>query len=754
MLNESRKINQDFNDHTNTYFHAQSLANFNPPTGSGELVWERHQRKLRLAFNQVSSVFEPTEPWEFPGSAYPKDLQLPFKVSFVSPRTLRLQFATKEHGITGADSLMLTGAVPEDDSWLVKKTDQYVHYHSEFGSVKITFDPWSVAIYDGEEKLLTKSQIMEDTKCLINSRPQPFSIARRSEDFNRRIAANFSLSPNEQIFGCGESFTRLNKRGQLIHLEVDGAHGVQSQEMYKPIPMFLSSAGYGMFVHTSTPVTLDLGHTYDGANVIYTAADTLDLFIFIGSYKDILQEYTALTGRSPMPPLWTFGLWMSRISYNSQAEVDEVSENLREYKIPCDVIHVDTGWFEHDWLCDFEFSKTRFPDPAAMIANLHEQGFKISLWQLPYFTPTNKLFAEIVKEGYAVKDPEGNLPTQDAILDFSNPEAVSWYQGKLERLLKLGVDAIKVDFGEAAPYHGQYASGKSGLSEHNLYPLRYNQVVADITKEVHGNGFIWARSAWAGSQRYPTHWGGDAENTNSAMASTLRAGLSLGLSGFSFWSHDIGGFTRQAPRELYRRWLPFGMLTSHSRCHGAPPKEPWAYDQEFVDEFRRAVELKYKLLPYIYTQAKLCSENGYPMLRPLFFEFPQDNTAHHIEDQYMFGEDILVAPFITDDSTRTVYLPEGKWIDYQTEKVYQGGQWYELGEEKIPIVIMVRDSSVIPHIALAQSTKFLDWSQIEYKIYATTSATVSGKIYRPGDQQINKFSLDPKDGKISFHSGT
>ena len=258
-----------------------------------------------------------------------------------------------------------------------------------------------------------------------------------------------------------------------------------------------------------------------------------------------------------------------------------------------------------------------------------------------------------------VKNANGGMPYEDAVLDFSNPQTVAWYQDKLAGLLKMGVGAIKVDFGEAAPLNGFYASGKGGLYEHNLYPLRYNKTVADVTAKVNNEHIIWARSAWAGSQRYPIHWGGDAANTDIGMQGTLRGGLSLGLSGFSFWSHDIGGFVQKTPEELYRRWLPFGFLTSHSRAHGAPPKEPWLYNESFTKAFRESAEMKYKLMPYVYAQAKNCTEKGLPMVRALFVEFPDDPGAWLVEDQYMFGNDIMVAPMMENGSQRNVYLLQG-----------------------------------------------------------------------------------------------
>ena len=303
------------------------------------------------------------------------------------------------------------------------------------------------------------------------------------------------------------------------------------------------------------------------------------------------------------------------------------------------------------------------------------------------------------------------MPFEDAVLDFSNPETVAWYQDKLAGLLKMGVGAIKVDFGEGAPLEGFYASGRSGLYEHNLYPLRYNKAVSDITREVKGESIMWARSAWAGSQRYPLHWGGDASNTDIGMAATLRCGLSFGLSGFSFWSHDMGGFVQSTPENLYRRWLPFGFLSSHTRAHGAPPTEPWLYNESFTDAFRAAAEMKYKLMPYIISEAKKCVSTGLPMVRALLVEYPEDPAVWQLDDEYLFGTDILVAPMMTDAKDRAVYLPEGKWVDYQSGKTYTGG-WQTIPEGEIPCVILVRKGAVIPHIPLAKSTSEMDWSKV------------------------------------------
>lgn len=713
ILNGPVDVSMDFQSPDNSYFIASALQSFNAKTKSGILECKRHARKVRMCINQMSMPFEETAPWEFP-QEYEADLHLPISIGFVNSRVIRLNIAARESVSPDQPSMMLVKRPEEDDSWTVSNRDSSCTYESEFGKVEVQYDPFNICIFDKNGNLLTKTLNIKDTKNLENGEPTPFSVVRRNSDMKRRIAASFSLSPDEKLFGCGESFTRLNKRGQKLVLYTTDAMGVQSREMYKPIPFFMSSNGYGMFVHTSAPLTFDFGNSYDAANMIFVGDTQLELYIFIGNPKEILSEYTNLTGRSSMPPLWSFGLWMSRISYFSEKEVKEVATKLRNNRIPCDVLHLDTGWFETEWRCNYQFSESRFENPKNMIKELKENGFHISLWQLPYFTPTNEMYREAIQKGYVVLDGDGELPTEDAIIDFSNPEAVKWYQGLLKTLLELGVEVIKADFGEAAPLKGCYYSGRTGFYEHNLYPLRYNKAVSEITKEVTGNAIIWGRSAWTGSQRYPLHWGGDAENTDCGMAATLRAGLSLGLCGFSFWSHDIGGFVQKSPEELYLRWLAFGMMTSHSRCHGAPPKEPWMYGEEFMDSFREIVEMKYRLMPYIMEQAKICAEKGFPMMRTLFFEFPEDLTSWMIEDEYLFGSDLLVAPLLQENKKeRAVYLPFGLWTDYQTGKKYEGEKWHKISQGKVPIVILVRENAVIPQVEVAQCTSMIDWNTVK-----------------------------------------
>lgn len=716
LLDQSVDVSRDFSDFTNTYFFVDSLTSFDIKTGKGTVVWKRQQLMPRQAFNANTYLHQPLKSLDFPNTAYPQDPELGFSIEPVNARTLRFRMHTSPVTPEWPDSLspMLAGPVAVNaKDWKVTKVGKDIVYSSAYGKLVIKADPWRLIMYDKEGNELTRSRVWSDNDSTQIKVP-PFSFIKRGSDNSRSINPVFSIQPMERIFGFGEAPGPLNKVGQKLNLFVTDPQGPESPDMYKPIPFFFSNLGYGAFIHTAAPLTVDVGQSYIGANKLFMKDEDLDMFLFWGTPKEILSEYTALSGRPEMPPLWSFGTWMSRISYFTEDEGREVAKQLRANRIPADVIHFDTGWFDVDWQCDYEFSPARFKDPAKMIKDLDKDGFKICLWQLPYFVPGNKYFKTLVDEGMAVRNGRGTLPYEDAVLDFTNPKTVKWYQDQLGKLLEMGVGAIKVDFGEAAPLDGIYANGRSGLYEHNLYPVRYNKAVADITKKVKGDNIIWARSAWSGSQRYPLHWGGDAASTNTGMLGTLHAGLSLGMSGFSFWSHDMGGFVTSTPEELYRRWLPMGFLTSHTRAHGAPPTEPWLYNKEFTDYFRKCAEMKYSLMPYIEKEAEECAANGWPMFRALQVEFPEDPGVWQIEDEYMFGKDFLVAPLLTQTKKRSVYLPAGQeWVNYQSGKTYAPG-WHTLTSEgELDCIIMVRKGAEIPTVKPALSTSRIDKSTLK-----------------------------------------
>ena len=738
LQSQAIDVSADFADLANTYFLADSLNSFNTANGTGTVKWDRYRLSPRQAFNLNGTWPVKLQMLDFPDPAYDNDPALKLQVRLISPRTVRVTMLTTPVEMKEDDNddpMFVSAPKCDNTGWSVKESADAISYKSEFGEIEIKKYPWRLVIKDKDGKVLTQTRHIADNDS-SQVKLLPFNFIKRGQDNSRSVNPVFTLAPGEKIFGCGESFTSLNKVGQKVHLTVTDPQGPETDQMYKPVPFFMSNRGYGVFMHTSAPATCDFGSSYIGADRIFMKDEKMDFFFFIGEPKEILDEYTNITGKSPMLPLWSFGTWMSRISYFTQDEGLDVAKQLRANKIPADVIHFDTGWFGVDWQCDYEFSKDRFADPVAMLKTLKDKNFHTCLWQLPYFTPKNALFSEIIEKGLNVRNDAGGMPYEDAVLDFSNPEAVKWYQGHIAHLLSEGVATIKCDFGEAAPLGGLYHSGKTGLYEHNLYPLRYNKALWEVINRETGEGIIWARSAWAGSQRYALHWGGDAATTNTGMLGDLRGGLSFGLSGFSFWSHDIGGFVTASPEEIYRRWLPFGFLSSHSRAHGAPPTEPWLISKDFTDAFRACAEMKYKLMPYVYAQAKDCSNRGLPMVRALFIEFPGDPGAWNVEDEYMFGSQILVAPLLESGTERTCYLPKGKWIDYQTGKVYDGG-YQTIKAGKIPCVILVRDGSLIPHVPVAQSTAEIKWDKMELKAYKASAKKCSGLVYKPGDKDVS-----------------
>ena len=730
-----KDMSTDFYDLSNTYFFADSLVSFDAAKGEGLVQWKRYRMSPRQAFNLNGYWPVRMQMLDFPDAAYDNDPNLQIRIEWITPRTARIRMLT-------------TPVIPKDndqndvmfcDAFKAKKGDRGTTINkSPYGSIEIQPYPFRIVIKDAKGKILTQTRHIIDNDS-TQVKLLPFSFIKRGSDNSRSIAPVFSLAPGERIYGCGESFTSLNKVGQKVHLFVTDPQGPETDGQYKPVPFYFSNRGYGIFMHTSAPVTCDFGASYIGAQRLFMADEQMDFFVFFGSPKDILYEYTEITGKSPMLPLWTFGTWMSRITYFSQAEGLDIAHQLRAHKIPSDVIHFDTGWFGTDWQCDYEFAHDRFPDPVGMLKQLKNDGFHTCLWQLPYFTPKNRFFSEIIQQGLHVRNADGGMPVEDAILDFSNPQTVAWYQQMIAGLLRQGVSTIKCDFGEAAPYNGFYHSGRGGLYEHNLYPLRYNKALWEVVEREHPDeGVIWARSAWAGSQRYALHWGGDAATNNIGMLGDLRGGLSFGLSGFSFWSHDMGGFVTASPEDIYRRWLPFGFLSSHTRAHGAPPTEPWLISESFTKAFRDCAEMKYKLMPYVYAQAKDCSERGLPMVRALLVEFPDDPGAWLVEDEYMFGSQMLVAPLLESGNSRTVYLPHGQWIDYQTGRIYASG-YQTIQAGSIPAIILVRDGSVIPHAPLAQRTDQIRWDKLELRTYKAKAKKCTGLLFKPGDQKVQQI---------------
>ena len=525
---------------------------------------------------------------------------------------------------------------------------------------------------------------------------------------NERATISFKCTPNECFVGTGERFRKMDLSGQTFQLKNQDGQGVNNRRCYKNIPFFMSSRMYGCFYHTSDYCKLSLAdHSTRSVQFLNDHA-TLDVFLIGGkSPEQILHSYRMLTGFPQMPPLWSFGIWMSRMTYFSADEVNEICDRLRKEHYPCDVIHLDTGWFRTDWLCEWKFNPERFPDPKGFVQHLKQNGFKVSLWQLPYVAQGAEQLEEAKANHYISQNTKteetstggaSNFSALDyaGTIDFTYDKAVDWYKNQLLKpLLEMGVTCIKTDFGENIHMDHQY-HGMTPERLNNIYSLLYQRAAFEVTKEVTGQGIVWARSAWAGCQRYPLHWGGDSASSWDGLAGSLKGGLHFGLSGFAFWSHDVPGFhsipdfmNSPLDENVYVRWTQFGVFSSHMRYHGTCKREPWHYPH-IAPIVKRWWKLRYALLPYIIEQSEQACQSGYPLVRALLFHHPDDRQVWHIDDEYYFGSEFLVAPVINSENRRDIYLPEGLWVNFFTGQRLEGGRWYydvEVPLEQMPVFV-------------------------------------------------------------------
>ncbi|WP_235809254.1 alpha-xylosidase, partial [Secundilactobacillus collinoides] len=465
-----------------------------------------------------------------------------------------------------------------------------------------------------------------------------------------------SMGVDELIYGLGERFTSFVKNGQTVDI-VNKDGGTGSEEAYKNIPFYLSSEGYGVFVNQPETVSFEIASENVDRTQFSVEGESLQYFIVDGpTPKDVLNKYTRLTGQVALPPAWSFGLWLST-SFTTDYSAETVLkfiDGMHDRKIPLDVFHFDCFWQKGFEWCTLLWDKEQFPDPEGLIKKIHDRGIKVCVWINPYIAQKSPLFKEAQDNGYLIKRQDGNVWQWDlwqagnGFVDFTNPDAVKWYQSKLKALLDMGVDCFKTDFGERIPVEDvKFFDGSDPKREHNYYTLQYNQTVFDLIKQEKGDdqATVFARSATVGSQKFPVHWGGDCLSRYKSMADSLRGGLSFLLSGFGFWAHDISGFEEQATPDLYKRWTQFGLLSSHSRYHGSGQyKVPWVFDEEAVDNTRKFVDLKLSLMPYLFNEAVNTHETGTPLMRPLFLEYTKDRNAYFLEREYMFGSKLLVAP--------------------------------------------------------------------------------------------------------------
>ncbi|KAJ6107769.1 hypothetical protein N7523_009092 [Penicillium sp. IBT 18751x] len=665
---------------------------------------------LRLKVRTIHQVHRTTQTHDSVMHQFVKEEdshgELCFEIFFITDHIFRVRFAGQQSTLSALtddpdypppEARMLAHIPNINPATISEGADGFIELSSANVRVCIQPSPFRLLAYQKDATVPFWKQRLSD---LFTSDIVPTSIA--SHQGREAVFESFVLDPQEAVFGLGERFDGVERRGRQVDFVNHDAIGTSNTRTYINIPFFWTTNGYGCFVNSIARTEWDMGASESGTLGFSTEEKFMDYFIISGpSPKEILYRYTHdLTGTAPVPPIWSFGLWLSRNSYQTWEVVDEVVKCAEEHDLPFDVIHLDTAWFQEDWNPDLEFGD-RFPEPEKKMAELRDKGIRVSLW-LYNFVPSredNQLYIEACESDYlahALK-PDGSRSkdffyyppgttgwkTDDLAIDFTNPRATEWYGRKVERLIRQGASAIKTDFGDCIPAEASYLN-LAGRRLNNLYSLIYNAAVRSHVMECNTDTAQWARSGTAGSQRYPIHWGGDSQCSWSALQGSLRATLAIGVSGFTFFSHDLGGFIGKPTPELYIRWAQLAAFSSHVRSHGAGDengREPWFFGQEAIDIVGSFMRQRYRMLPYIIEQAHLSSKAGLPMVRSLVLEYPADRNVWGLESQYMFGSDILVAPTlqpIEEANVHAIYLPEGVWYGFWDKRKYTShGRWVE-----------------------------------------------------------------------------
>ncbi len=587
----------------------------------------------------------------------------------------------------------------------VRTGDGRIHLCAGTISATITLDPWHLSFHGPDGRLLVEQ----------NGGETDISGRLRTLPFGRSLAGgavadyheSFSAPADERYVGLGERFTPLDKRGQRALMWNFDAFGTESDRAYKNVPFYLSSRGYGVLVDSGMPVEFDMCQSTHSCVQILVPDDLLDYYVIAGpAPADVLDRYDRLTSRPLLPPKWAFGAWMSSGFFaDSQPAALERARRLRADGIPCDVLHLDCYWQAEGQWSGMAWDRAAFPHPDAMLAELAELGFRVCLWINPYLSHLSPVFAEAEAAGHLLRRADGSAYVADVwhgshpacgLVDFTSPAATAWFQGLLRPLLAQGVAVFKTDFAEGVPADAVAANGMTGAELHNVYTLLFNDAAAAVTREVAGHGMVWARSSYLGGQRHSAQWGGDTSATYPAMASTLRGGLSHGLSGVPFWSHDAGGFTGTPTDDLYVRWAQFAALSPLVRFHGTTSRLPWNFPPAAAAAAKEALRLRYRLMPYLYSAAVTSARTGVPMMRALLVDAPDDPAAWTAELEYLLGPDLLVAPVVSPDPDRPVYFPAGRWVDHATGEVVEGGRHHRVGAPLDRTPLYVRHGALIP----------------------------------------------------------
>lgn len=602
--------------------------------------------------------------------------------------------------------------------------------------------------------------VAEDGRVLTSSAFRGMGRALDKDTGKTYMSDSLMLDVGECVYGLGERFAAYVKNGQSIDMwNADG--GTASEQTYKNIPFYMTNRGYGVFVEDTSDVSFEVASekvervqfSAEGETIVYDV-------IYGGTPKAVLDGYTALTGRPALMPAWSFGLWLSTSFTTNYDEKTATSfiQGMADRDIPLSVFHFDCFWMKGFNWCDFTWDEETFPDPVGMLKRYHDRGLHLCCWINPYIGQASPLFREGMEHGYLLKKTNGDVWQTDlwqagmGILDVTNPDARAWYCGYLRKILRMGVDCLKTDFGERIPVRDiAYYDGKDPLHMHNYYTFLYNKMVFDLLKEERGEGeaILFARSATAGSQQFPVHWGGDNSASYISMAETLRAGLSMSHSGFGFWSHDISGFEQTAPADVYKRWAAFGLLSSHSRLHGSSSyRVPWLFDEESCDVVRKFTRLKCRLMPYLYGAAVEAHEHGTPMMRPMMLEFPDDPACDTLDRQYMMGESLLVAPVFHEDSHVDYYLPDGLWTSLLDGRKVQGGHWQKETHDFLSLPLMVRPGTVLPMGKHDDRPDYDYTDGLELHVYQLAEGqTVTVKIPDLKGQLAATYTVTMKNGK-------
>jgi len=640
--------------------------------------------------NDTLTVYAPTKKLQGRGDT----LNLPL---------LTVQYSSPMENVIGVKIIHHKGRQPSKPEFEInQQSDLQITTSNDEKFATLTSGDLSVRIHKGEDWLV---EFIGGDKVITSSGWRAVGFVDTPD--GRHIHEQLSLGVGESVYGLGERFTAFIKNGQVVDIwNEDG--GTSSEQSYKNIPFYLTNRGYGIFVNQSEKVSFEVASEKVERVQFSIPGETLEYFVIYGpTPKQILERYTALTGRPALPPAWSFGLWLSTsfTTNYDEATVTGFIDEMSKRDIPLHVFHFDCFWMkEFNWT-DLQWDSRFFPDPSGMLSRLKSRGLRICVWINPYIAQRSTLFDEAVQHGYLIRKPNGDVWQTDmwqagmGIVDFTNPKACTWFAEKLRALLKMGVDTFKTDFGERIPTDVIYHDDSDPFKMHNYYTYLYNKTVFDLLKEERGEGdaLVFARSATAGGQQFPVHWGGDCTATFESMAESLRGGLSLGLSGFGFWSHDIGGFEQTASADVYKRWAAFGLLSSHSRLHGSSSyRVPWNYDEEAVQVLSKFSKLKCSLMPYLFRAAMQAHEHGTPLLRAMLLEFPDDPACEHSDLQYMLGDSLLVAPVFSHDGNVSYYVPDGRWINLLNGGQVEGPGWKRETHDFMSLPLLVRPNSVIP----------------------------------------------------------